>query len=375
MKAIFFARDRFPKPEFIGGGYGERALGLYLGYMKRFDGLYFSLTTAQLYDCSGKAFQNRKALNLIIDALKKRTTLVLAYPTALRLIYLFPLLVLLKAIGMVRVIIDVHDLPLEQMEALRGSVNTFFTVALRISDILFLKVLANSIITVSPSYKNYVSAKYNIKKSIIFVLSNSSFPELFHITPTPRTIPFRIIYLGTLMKTKCLLELVEVMRKLRKEFDLELIVLGFSYLDLPKEPWIKVSKVPFTLIPSMCQSATFCILPLDQQYLHYNITRPIKLMDYMAASRTVITTNIYESATIVQNAKAGVVIKDLEDLIEVIPKLLQDFSKIDEFSLNGRKLVENELNWNKRVAELGAVVSNLWCTNNNGRTTKLTEIY
>ena len=157
---------------------------------------------------------------------------------------------------------------------------------------------------------------------------------------------------GPLMAEKGLFDLIDLMKHLRMVgLNIKLVLLGELLSSIPKEDWIQVSSVPFSKIPELYQSTTVCVIPFPKK-LHYSYTRPIKLFDYMASGRPVISLNLFETAAVIKQYKCGLVVKDYNSIGEAIKQLYFHPELVKILGSNGRKAIEKEFNWENNVNKL-----------------------
>ena len=79
----------------------------------------------------------------------------------------------------------------------------------------------------------------------------------------------------------------------------------------------------------------------------YGIGSPLKILEYMACDKPVISTRVSPVDKVVQQGSSGYLVTpgDKNELIDAISRLLDDDSMINLFTKNGRRLVEEQFSW------------------------------
>ncbi len=348
----------------IRNGYEEHVHGEYLRYIKKYGGFFYSIGKKSLFASDLKlkikfASSFKFAYWLIWRSInnKSKFVIVFAYPSALSLSHLLPFFFFIKMLWGIKFVTSVHDLYIEQYQAFTGKSPKILYIPVRIIDYLFLRFLSDSVITVSPSYLYYISSLYKIKPSKMRFFSNSSFPKFFKpLKDFPET--FTILYAGSLMLGKGLLDFINVLRLLRTDMDFNLVLLGEQFFPIPKESWIHTDHVPFAKIPELYAATTVCVIPFPK-VLHYNYTRPIKLFDYMASGRPIISLNLFETASIINTYQCGIVVEDYNGVCKVLKQLYFNPLLVKTMGTNARKAVEEVFNWNNVVIKLRLLIVEL----------------
>lgn len=369
-QVIFIVRHIF-KLEQIRGGYQEHVYGENVGYIRKYGGLIYSLDQKTLFGPDLEVlnkYTNTLSFLIwltvnIIRSKGKRFIIVMAYPTALRISYTIPLLFVLKMSGRFKITFSVHDLFLEQVEAFTGRKVWFgLRLIVRIIDFVYLNLLSDAITIPSNSYKRYVSQLYKINPNKIYVFPNSSFPDIIKPSHKPCQV-FTVLYSGSIMVGKGVENMISVIRKLRKEgLDIKLILLGERHMALPHEDWIETAYVPFIQTPKFYDKTSVCIIPFPK-LLHYDYSLPVKLFDYMAAGKPIISLNLKEVAEIIKKYDCGIVVNNYDDMAKAIKYLYKNRTLLSKLGHNGRKAVEEEFNWSKRVEELKIIFDQLFVKN------------
>lgn len=128
-------------------------------------------------------------------------------------------------------------------------------------------------------------------------------------------------------------------------------------MELPKEDWITVDYVPFFRMEKYYKCSSICTIPFPKnKYSYFHIARPIKLFDYMAAGKPIISLYLDETTEIINRYNCGIIVDSYQEMGEAIEYLYRNQDIVKILGNNGRKAVEEEFNWHKRVKELSSII-------------------
>jgi glycosyltransferase involved in cell wall biosynthesis len=186
--------------------------------------------------------------------------------------------------------------------------------------------------------------------------TNSSDPKHFKKTKLPNKCTVGLI--GSTSPGRGAEMLINSCIKLKKELPKLKLKLALNNIDnrgnlddlvkkYSKYSWIKFEKVDYSNAPRFIAKCDVCVIP-HKKTLYTDTVLPIKLFDYMASSRPIVTTNCRETAKLVKNNDCGVVCRYEElDLSRKIKMLLTDIDLAAKLANNGRSAVEKVYNWKK----------------------------
>jgi glycosyltransferase involved in cell wall biosynthesis len=124
-------------------------------------------------------------------------------------------------------------------------------------------------------------------------------------------------------------------------------------------PWLTVESRKFDELPAVMAAATVAVIPL--RINSYNdLAVPVKLFDYMAFGRPLVTTGCRDTAALVNELKAGLVVDDTVDaLTQGIIRLLEDPDLANRLGQNGYRAIQTAHSWSHRAARLLQIVETL----------------
>lgn len=371
--SALFISSYFVVPKRIGGGIGEHYAGLYGSFVRKYSQTYnifwYSIRdkTLRSFDSDGKIARSaRKSLptavfKAINDTRKNRKsrpllTVVIAYhyvatQTPMGFLFSLLLLKLLKLSGLANTIIDVIDPPVEVHLTYSDLPSWKKTIFGLILDIITFKS-GTAIWFCSNAYQKYLTKKYKIPIHKTWVIYDGSFPDLITPRPPRKEGPLTLFYSGSLLKVKGIPELIKATDELRKNgIEVNLLLTG-GYLTTDKQ-WIKSGKAKnwFEWKNMLSEEADICVVPYPRK-IHWDLTQHIKMGDYMAAGKPIVSTYHYESASFLRKYKCGLSAHSWEQFKDQITQLYHDRELARTLGENGRKAVERILNMENASREL-----------------------
>ncbi len=90
----------------------------------------------------------------------------------------------------------------------------------------------------------------------------------------------------------------------------------------------------------------------------YGIGSPLKILEYMACGKPVISTDVKPIDKLVQDGYSGCLIKpgDTKGLTLAISQLLDNVSKANSLAVNGQKLVERDYSWKSVASTIDNII-------------------
>ena len=115
--------------------------------------------------------------------------------------------------------------------------------------------------------------------------------------------------------------------------------------------WISFEEVGYADLPEFLRGARVCAVPHPRSE-YTDIALPLKLFDYMASARPVVTTDCPAAADVVRRNDAGLVCRsDPVDMASAIIRLLSDHALASAQGRNGRRAIETVHNWDRSFEE------------------------
>jgi glycosyltransferase involved in cell wall biosynthesis len=160
-----------------------------------------------------------------------------------------------------------------------------------------------------------------------------------------------IVWIGTPSTVKYLEILKDVFRKLSKEYDFILRVIGADYnisgVNVENLEWNKEKEFLYLV------NSDIGIMPLYNEYWEYGKCG-FKIIQYMASGLPVIATPLPANKEIIINNKTGFLATDEEQWYFYLKKMLKDKNLRKTMGVNSRKRIEEKYTyqiWNKKYLE------------------------
>lgn len=227
-------------------------------------------------------------------------------------------------------------------------------------------LMKNSKAVLATAKKLFSDVK-KLREDNVFLLPNAVDYEHFHKTPDLKTIPKEIKsikdsggpilgYFGALAKWFDY-ELIKKIAQNQPEWNIVLI--GWDYDDSLKQSGIKEFKnihylgiKEYSVLPNYAIWFDVCLLPFLLNDITHS-TSPIKLFEYMALGKPIVSTPIKE----VSNYKSPLIAKSTNEFIEKIKQSLELKNDSNYIELIDKEAKENT--WKKRFDDLNNILENL----------------
>jgi colanic acid biosynthesis glycosyl transferase WcaI len=255
-------------------------------------------------------------------------------------------------------IFEVRDLWPESLSAVgAGGENTLLHRVLRgIAGFLYRK--ADSIVVVTPAFKEYLVENWSISADKISVVENGVETDLFRPDPVALQIRrelkledrFLVCYIGTIGMAHGLETLVDVAEKLQETLpQASFLVIGEG---AEKQNIIRLAQThhlsnvqfldqqPRERIPAFVSASDVCLVLLKRKDLFKTVI-PTKLLEYMACGCPVIVAVDGQSRHIVEEADAGLFVEpeNANSLAKAICQLFENHARRNEMGANGRQYI------------------------------------
>ncbi len=249
-------------------------------------------------------------------------------------------------------LVDLHDEPVGQHAALGHPLSPERTAAFQAlveSNLAVFKYVA------APSLEFAQLARLDPHRTII--ASNGTDTRLVVPGPWPR--PCNVGMVSGASPGRGIETLIEACRRLRPEVPglrLWLALVGtaassLAYLDalrtsMATQTWITIETVPFRELSDWMARTSVLVIPHPAGH-YFDSALPIKLFDYFAAGRPVVTTPRVTTADRVVRHRAGLVTDGdgPDDLAESIGRLLADSALARRMGMAGRAAAESTYDW------------------------------
>ena len=359
------------KPEDIQGGVGYRYAGLYGSLIKKLletrpESKVFwyshSDTFVRSIDKKGiisKEMSMFQAVTYVLDKSSKeksKLVVIVAFPhgcpkTTKLLDYFFSLITLKLAHLSVKIFVDYFDPPIQARSAFNARPPSIFAKAyFQLLEMLTLK-LANKIIVLNKFWIEDLVKRYRLSSQKFLTIPNGALINLIGYHPPVFQRPVKILYAGIAAKSRGIDNLINVVSKLNKEGLKTSLYIGCGTMSLPN--WVNAFQLNWPeFVQKVLLPSDICVLPYPPGKVFFDRIPSVKLFDYMAAGKPVISTDLPEVKELFTSFSCGLVAKDWNQFRQYIEKLSHDKELAKTLGMNGRKAVLTYFDYDKLAKKL-----------------------
>lgn len=235
--------------------------------------------------------------------------------------------------------------------------------------------LADAVICPSNVTRDYI-ASLGLDRKRVTVIPNGVSPSDFAFTPLPvrdGRVPI-LLYVGTLADWQGLDIVIKALPKILESQPVKLHIVGRGRSRQRKALAKQIRKlgleehvvvqpaVPHHEIPSLIAGADICVAPLALN--DRNVTQgacPIKILEYMAAGRPLLASNMPIVRELVREDVDGLLFSpnDPEDLARQAVQLLKDMELSQRLAESAAAHVREKFTWHESQKKFGKVVEKL----------------
>jgi len=367
---VMFIAHYFTRFPYVGGPIGERYVGLYNTFSLMFQSLYkfywYDEAKMRLYEFVNGKYQSKGTyflpmviLHFVREGIMhhKAFVVIIPYPAGCykpSFLISASSFLLFRALGFMRLILDVIDVPAYiGREARRWKVPFFFG-----HETLCI-MMASHLIVTSSAWSAYL-LKRNAKHKEIKIIPMGSFHRLIRPTYRLENGFFNLFYTGPLMPERGIMELVKCVKRIReKGYGIRLLLAtsSISKVSLPQSEWL----VAFSSVPTyrnfieLLQKADAFVIPYPPNS-YWDRAFIAKMSVYMAAGKPIISTNLCETKRILRKWNCGLIALNWNEMEELIVKLLKDGRLALFLGKNARIAAEKVYNWEACAQTLHTLV-------------------
>ena len=226
--------------------------------------------------------------------------------------------------------------------------------------------LADQVVVPSALIRDYLCRNYGVKEDSVLVVSNGANPEFSR--PMDKAdcrnqlgLPLDgnyLVFVGSLKQWHGIDQLVPLMPALVAECPgLHLLIVGdgdkrdelkrrIDDLQLGRNI-ILAGRVPFERVPIYINAGDICLAPYFEEGLNETGISPLKIFEYMACGRPIITNPVGGLDALFREHEVGVMIHSMnpQDWEKPIRDLLGDPEKMKTLGDNGYRAVQTQYSW------------------------------
>jgi len=288
----------------------------------------------------------------------KRIDIVYTRQSMLEFIPLF----FMKRLG-VRYVAEVNGIDSEQ-KRLYGMAEWKIRLSERLHGLCY--GLADAIVTVTDEIREYLGRRYPETEEKTYVVSNGANVEVSR--PIKRADACRelgfdpgktyFVFVGSLKKWHGVENaILSVEKAIKHDAKIRLVVVG----DGPERAYLQsvvatkgltehvtfVGKVNYSQVPLYIGMATACLGLFDKERNDRTGLSPLKIFEYMACGRPVVTTDVGNLKSIIGRHQCGIIIQpgDIDAVSEALMNLVRNRELAKKLGRNGREAAEKYYAW------------------------------
>jgi len=260
-------------------------------------------------------------------------------------------------------VVDIRTLPTKKRRPL------LFDICLHLS-----KYMPDGLTTITPELEKILRKEYGIQDKKIGIwpsgVSTKDFTTSYannSVNSQTDSNKFVLIHHGSYEYTRGVGNLItsigELDASIRKR--IKLLIIGVhaedqkEFLSLCDEVGVKeqveiMPGVEYERIPSYIQSSDVGIIPLSPDTECWQVSVPLKTLEYMAMEKPIVATSIPFHQRIFEKGKCGILIdaNDPKTLANAITYLYQNREELDVMGKTGKEIVKNHYTWDNIAFEV-----------------------
>lgn len=229
--------------------------------------------------------------------------------------------------------------------------------------------LSTKIIANAPGTKRGITEGFNVAPEKIAVISNGANTQLFQPMDVNKSSLGLddgynyVCFVGNLLRWQGVQYLISSATYiLRKSPATRFLIIGggpmrdtlirmVKQLGLENE-FIFTGEVPYEDVPKYINASDLCVAPFIKE--KDDKMSPLKIYEYLACGKPVVTTNIKGAGDIVVTSNAGLAVNSEKPkaLAGAIIRLLEDKELRESMGRNGRRLIADEYSWEKIATKI-----------------------
>ena len=284
---------------------------------------------------------------------------------------------LLKYVFRFKYVVEVNGLaPVEmKINAVSGGWIAFVIFMERI-----IYKLSDQVVVPSVLIRDYLCRNYSVEEGSVLVVSNGANPEVSR--PMDKTECRKqlglppdgnyLVFVGSLKKWHGIDRLVPLMPALVEDNPgLHLLIVGDGEKRESLKQWIDekrmsrniilAGRVPFEKVSVYINAGDICLAPYFEEGLNETGISPLKIFEYMACGRPIITNPVGGLDALFREYEIGVMIHSMnpQDWEAPIRNLLGDPEKMKTLGDNGCRAVQTHFSWEAICKNIESVLERL----------------
>lgn len=270
---------------------------------------------------------------------------------------------LLKCVFRFKYVVEVNGLAPVEMK-INGASKMWIAFVTFMERIIYK--LSDQVVVPSALIRDYLCRNYDVKEDSVLVVSNGANPEFSR--PMDKSVcrnqlglpsyGHYLVFVGSLKKWHGIDQLVPLMPALVEDYPgLHLLIVGDGEKKDTLKQWIDekqmkrniilAGRVPFEKVPVYINAGDICLAPYFEEGLNETGISPLKIFEYMACGRPIITNPVGGLDALFREHEIGVMIHSMnpQDWLKPIKDLLGDSEKMKILGDNGHRAVQTHYSW------------------------------
>jgi glycosyltransferase involved in cell wall biosynthesis len=271
-------------------------------------------------------------------------------------------------------VLEINGLAFEERAAVLKSQNKLLVKFMKAVSRSFLNY-TSSIIAVTNKIKTQLNEDYNVSSKKIYVVNNGVNEELFRPMPEVVSKIRKELKLGAKTKVICFVGAFDPWHGIdtlitatgiviEKEPQTIFLMVGDGIMMAPLSEKVKknslednfrfTGRIPYENVPPYINTSNICVIPFPRKNTHLKDSSPLKLYEYLACGKPVVSTEVGGVAEVLSASGAGLLVRpdDPEALASGMIELLKDEKRQKLMGKKGRKYVVSNFTWKKNAQQV-----------------------
>ncbi|NIQ02768.1 MAG: glycosyltransferase [Nitrospinaceae bacterium] len=240
--------------------------------------------------------------------------------------------------------------------------------------------LADQMVVPSTLIRDHLCRNYRVPETSVLVVSNGANPEYsrpmdqlecrrkLRLQPEGRY----LVFVGSLKQWHGIERLVYLMPEMCREIPgLNMLIVGDGEKRPVLDQWIRdhgmsgnvtlAGRVPYEEVPVYINAGDICLAPYFEERLNQTGISPLKIFEYMACARPIVTNPVGGLDALFRDYEIGVMIHSMEprDWIQPIRELLADAGRRKVLGHNGYQAVQTHFSWEAICTKISTTLEQL----------------
>lgn len=243
------------------------------------------------------------------------------------------------------------------------------------------KLFVDGLTTITPELKTILENKYSLNDKKIGIWTSGVSMEAFSkknlsekVDISRKKNQFTLIHHGTYSPTRGIEELIQSIAEINENIrnNIKLLLVGIPHEKISdlKEICSKldiadlvdiIPPVDFQKIPSYIQSAEVGVIPLPPENEWWQVSVPLKTLEYLVMGKPILVTDIPFHKKIINECECGVITHSgkPKDISKAITYLYENRDRLEKMGEEGRRLIQNKYTWDNVAYDIESFINQI----------------